>query len=297
MRASILLIFLDGFGLGAGNRDNPLYRHGVPSLEHLLGVKLIDGSIVATNRAVLLGIDAQLGVEGIPQSATGQTSLLTGKNAQALLGYHLPAFPNDQLIKIIEQYSLLKQLSAAGLGATFANSYTEAYFKRERNLHSVTTHCVRAAGIPYRMTADLLRNDAVYWDITRDSLVGKPGPAVTAVDPFDAGRHLTCIAGTHDFVLFECFEPDLIGHATDCEAANRFLRKLDRFFSGILSAMNDALSVVICSDHGNFEDLGSGAHTRNRVPLIVIGPAAPSFTDVEKIDQVATTVQRYLTDS
>ena len=39
-------------------------------------------------------VDPKLGVKGIPQSATGQTSLLTGVNAQGVLGYHKSGYPN-----------------------------------------------------------------------------------------------------------------------------------------------------------------------------------------------------------
>ena len=37
----------------------------------------------------------QLGIEGLPQSATGQTALFTGINAAQLLGRHLFGFPNQ----------------------------------------------------------------------------------------------------------------------------------------------------------------------------------------------------------
>ena len=42
----------------------------------------------------LLALDAGLGVEGLPQSATGQAVLLTGVNIPAELGYHYGPKPN-----------------------------------------------------------------------------------------------------------------------------------------------------------------------------------------------------------
>ena len=79
-----------------------------------------------------------MGVQGIPQSATGQTSIFTGVNAQAVLGHHLTAFPNETLVKIIQERSLLKTLTEKGISATSANLYTREFFearsKRRKNM-------------------------------------------------------------------------------------------------------------------------------------------------------------------
>lgn len=62
---------------------------------------------------------------------------------------------------------------------------------------------------------------------------------------------------------------------------------LDSFFRGVLKAKGSSTNLLICSDHGNIEDLSIKTHTTNQVPLIVIGPDAPHFRSVERIDQVA----------
>ncbi len=295
MNKSVIFIFLDGFGLGKESDTNPLYLYGVPSLETRLQTKLISGASHTSNNCFLAGIDAILGVEGIPQSATGQTSLLTGKNAQAVLGYHLPAFPDFKLVSIIQEHSILKTLAHAGLNVTFANAYTEAYFTRSDVSYSVTTHCVKSAGIPFRMISDLLNNKAVYWDISRESLKNRMDSPPDPIDPFEAGKHLSELAKDHSFVLFECFESDLIGHACNIDAAKMFLEKLDRFFAGIFSTMTPDTTIVVCSDHGNIENCSRGAHTENQVPLIAVGPAAPFYYNVTAIDQVTPAIINYLT--
>ncbi|MBN1604844.1 MAG: alkaline phosphatase family protein [Chitinispirillaceae bacterium] len=294
MEKSVIFIFLDGFGLGEECETNPLALYGIPALESRLHTKLIAGTNNTSGNCHFAGIDAILGIEGIPQSATGQTSLLTGKNAQAFLGYHLPAFPDSRLVSIIQKYSILKTLTYAGLRATFANAYTETYFKKTDVSYSVTTHCVKAAGIPFRMISELLNNNAVYWDITRTSLKGKTDPAPEPIDPFEAGTHLARIARENDFVLFECFESDLIGHACDMDAAKQFLLKLDRFLEGVFSSREENTSVMICSDHGNIENCSKGSHTENPVPLISIGPASASLKHVLAIDQVTPAIINYL---
>jgi hypothetical protein len=294
LNTSVIFIFLDGFGLGVDCATNPVAIYGVPSLQARLNTRLVSGAYCTSDYSFIKGIDAVLGVDGIPQSATGQTSLLTGKNAQAFLGYHLPAFPDSKLVSIIEKHSILKTLTNAGMNVTFANAYTEAYFKKSDVSYSVTTHCVKAAGIPFRMISDLLYNKAVYWDITRTSLKGRVDPSPQPVDPFDAGTHLAEIAKENDFVLFECFESDLIGHACDMDAARVFLLKLDRFLEGIFSSKEENTSVVLCSDHGNMENCVKGSHTVNQVPLISIGPVSSSLEYVDAIDQVTPAIVRYL---
>ncbi|HEY6098635.1 MAG TPA: peptidase, partial [Anaeromyxobacter sp.] len=77
---TVLFVFVDGVGAGAPDPDrNPLARG-----EFLLS-RFEDGSgapLPAGGRAVLA--DATLGVPGRPQSATGQTAILTGENAPRL---------------------------------------------------------------------------------------------------------------------------------------------------------------------------------------------------------------------
>jgi hypothetical protein len=295
LNKSVIFIFLDGFGLGNACETNPLYLYGIPALESRLRTRLISGATFKSDDIFLAGIDAVLGVEGIPQSATGQTSLLTGNNAQAVLGYHLPAFPDSKLVSIIQEHSILKKLVNAGLKGTFANAYTDAYFTRTNVAYSVTTHCVKSAGIPFRMICDLLNNKAVYWDISRESLKSRIDSPPDPINPFDAGTHLSGLAHDHSFVLFECFESDLIGHSCNLDAAKAFLEKLDRFFAGIFSTMKPDTTIIVCSDHGNIENCSKGGHTENPVPLIVIGPAAPYFNHVTAIDQVTPAIINYLT--
>ena len=83
--------------------------------------------------------------------------------------------------------------------------------------------------------------------------------------------------------LYECFLPDLIGHRRDRPAASRFLATLDDFLQALIENRPAEVNVLISSDHGNFEDFSQGQHTLNPVPLIVVGPDAPAFADVDSI--------------
>lgn len=284
-----IFVFLDGFGLGDPISSNPLFISGITTFEEIAGEKLLKGIDVFKSGILFKGIDATLGVDGLPQSATGQTALFTGKNAPETLGFHLPAFPDKKLIDLIRMHNILKKLDDAGYHPTFANAYTDNYFERaklRKNMHSVTTHCMLSAGLRLRKEKDLMENNAVYWDIIREHIHINYNPQVMPIEPFCAGEHLAHISRSHEFVLFESFATDLVGHSCDNQRAIKILATLDSFFSGILKAKTCSTNLLICSDHGNIEDLRVKTHTTNLVPLIVIGPDAHYFCSVERIDQV-----------
>ena len=87
----ILLLFLDGIGLGDDNPDvNPFVVAKMPDLTALTNGKrwLRDTGRQESERAIFIPTDPRLGVAGRPQSATGQAAILTGKNVPQLLGEH-----------------------------------------------------------------------------------------------------------------------------------------------------------------------------------------------------------------
>ncbi|MBI2247843.1 MAG: metalloenzyme, partial [Armatimonadetes bacterium] len=76
----MLLFFVDGLGLGPDDAEiNPVVAARTPCLEGLLGRKMTAPSdVIKNDGALLVPTDATLGIDGLPQSATGQTALLTG---------------------------------------------------------------------------------------------------------------------------------------------------------------------------------------------------------------------------
>ena len=110
----LLFLFLDGVGLGADDpQHNPFARANLPVLQDLLdGNRLLYSAIpLESHRATLLALDACLGVPGLPQSATGQTVLLTGLNVPAQLGYHYGPKPNPEVAKYLSDGNLFSRLS------------------------------------------------------------------------------------------------------------------------------------------------------------------------------------------
>ena len=259
-----LLIFVDGLGLGVDQEEvNPVCDDVCPVLAELI-------------RTHGRPIDAQLGVPGLPQSATGQTSLLTGINAQAALQCHIEGFPGSQLRAIIEADNIFLRCREFGIPATFANAYLadDTDMVRASRHQSVTTVATLAAFGCVRTTRDMLAGRAVCHDLTRESLVarGYAGPTISLEQ---AAEDLCALAAEHRFTLFEHFLTDRAGHARSMARAREVLRRFDRFLRQAEALCRKrGITLVLTSDHGNIEDMSRCTHTSNAVPFVAAGPDA-----------------------
>ena len=136
-------------------------------------------------------LDARLGVPGLPQSATGQATILTGINAPRRVGRHVSAIPDRRVRELLEEDNLFRMLRRAGRRGTFANAYTPAYFARKRPHISSTTRSLMAADIPLRRLDDLTAGRALFHDYTNETLRkrGVRGDALgSRPAPFSAER-------------------------------------------------------------------------------------------------------------
>lgn len=289
MSSKIIFVFLDGVGLGNSDEYNPFWIASMPNLYNLLGGPLVKGFLVDELNILLQDLDACLGIDGLPQSATGQTTLFTGVNAAKELGYHLAAYPNNQLIRIINKQNIFKDTIELGCRATFANAY---HFERYNQLiqsksisHAATTICAMSAQMPLRGLRDLQDGRAVYWDITNEFL-SVYDRSIKIVTPEIAGERLVGLSQYYDLVLFECFMTDILGHRGKIFDTLSFIAILDRFLSGIFTHMDDDTTLVISSDHGNIEDTSVGYHTYNSVPLLVIGRDTGAFKGIQSITEL-----------
>lgn len=297
----LLMVFIDGFGLGPGiPESNPFLKAETPFIRSLLsGLPLtsenVDSGITRPGVSIQ-PTDALLGVKGLPQSATGQTVLFTGVNAAKIAGRHINGFPTKALRTIINQYSIFKVLSAWDKKSVFANTFTREYFatvERGRWRHSVTTTAAMAGKSRLRMIPDLLRGEAVYQDITNEQLVERGYP-VPVVEPEEAALQLLNVATQNDFTLFEYFQTDRCGHKQDWELALRLINRLDRFLGTIAARLDDhELNLLVVSDHGNIEDLSVKPHTMNKVPTISIGARADCFQSIESLMDIYPSILRF----
>lgn len=276
----ILFVFVDGFGIGSDDPDiNPLRNARFPNLG-----KLLDGATP---------IDACLGVDGKPQSATGQASLLCGVNAPQAMGRHIEGFPPPSLKKLIEHENLFSKLRKLHKRPTFANSYwIDDPHKIPLRRQSVTTVMTLKALHDVRHKEELLSGMAVNHDITRWTMHtrGYDGPLISEEE---AAEHLLNVAGENDFTLFEYFMTDRAGHSGDPDQVFQCLETLERFLPLAAEFGNQPNQLfLLCSDHGNIEDCTIKTHTKNPVPLIAIGTGASSFQSLENLAEVTPAILR-----
>jgi hypothetical protein len=264
------MIFVDGLGIGTRGAHNPLHQLDKAAAAPL--AIFADEEPELAHDGLLVRTDACLGVEGRPQSASGQTTILTGVNAPALLGYHKQGFPNEAMRGIIHEHSIFLQLRRARIEPnTFANAYTPRFFQTRPRWVSATTVAVEAAGMSFRSLEDLQRGEAVYQDFT-NQLVILAGFEVEPRTPEQAADVLAALVAAHRFTLYEYFITDRVGHAQDMPGAREVLTNLARFVRAVVARVDlSETTVLLTSDHGNIEDLSIRNHTRNFVPTLLWG--------------------------
>lgn len=224
-------------------------------------------------------IDACLGVRGLPQSATGQASLLSGVNAARLLGRHLNGLPNRALRELIQHDSIFLKLTERGLRVTFANAYQREFFNSplSREYVSVSTAAVMAAGIPLNDIEAVAAGRAVYQEFT-NSYLNARGYSLETRTSEEAGEVLVDIARRHDFTFYEYFLTDIVGHMKHFDRALVEVSKIDRLLTGVCKQFDFVShTLLVASDHGNLEDSATKSHTRNPVPLLAFGREAELF--------------------
>ena len=283
----VLFLFLDGIGLGKNDPEiNPFAKVDLPNLENLLaGNKLVmdtisknssNGSGLITERATLTALDAGLGVDGLPQSATGQATLLTGINVSAEIGYHYGPKPNQAVASFLHNGNIFSILNSQGCKTALLNAYPHGYFtaiESGRRLYSAIPLAVTSAGIPLKTQDDLMDGQALSADFTaqgwRERLNLPDTPVLT---PELAGERLALLGQKFDLAFFEYWLSDYAGHSQDMAAAESILTTFDQVLGGLLRNWDDQEGLIlITSDHGNLEDLSTRRHTANPVPALLIG--------------------------
>lgn len=296
----ILFLFLDGVGLGSDDPSiNPFIRANTPQLDALLGGRplLADSAPLETARASLASLDACLGVPGLPQSATGQAALLTGRNIPAEIGYHYGPKPDPATAATLQAGGIFGELSRAGRRAALLNAYPAGYFhgiNSGKRLYSSIPLAVTNAGLPLLTAEDLRFGRAISADFTGQGWHERLGhPEIPLISLAQAGQRLASLSAGLDFAFFEYWLTDYAGHKQEFPAAIHLLEQLDTFLGGLLEAWDDENGLIlITSDHGNLEDLSTRRHTDNPVPLLLAGNAwaRSRFAQVKTLSDVGPAI-------
>ena len=300
---------MDGIGLGENNPDiNPLARAKMPNLNQLLDGRslLKESAPFHGEHATLLAVDPRVGVKGLPQSATGQGMLVTGKNIPAEIGYHYGPKPNPEVAAHLKNGTLFSRVVDAGKKSALLNAYPPRYFDgidSGKRLYSSIPLAVTNAGIPLFTQKDFFAGRALSADFTGNGwrqLLGFPNaPALSA---HEAGHKLVLLAKEYDFSLFEYWASDYAGHKQQMETAVELMETFDEVLGGLVEEMKeerskngDEMLVLVTSDHGNMEDLSTRKHTDAHVPALVIGEkiAREEFTrKISDLTHIAPAIWR-----
>ena len=300
----VIFVFLDGVGLGVADPEvNPFMHVNLPNLQSLLGISHVTSEVAGTvtAEAALLGLDAGLGVVGLPQSATGQTTILTGRNAPAVLGEHYGPYPNPQLREMLAEDNLFKALLTGGQPVAYANAYPARFldrFRRGKGRLSANTQAAAMSGLKLRNGEDLGRGRAISAFLTNEHWP-EPEVSLPVLTPYQAGQQLFQLAQDHALTFFEFWYFDLLGHKQQRAESLAILNRLDDFLAGLLAELAGTTTLLfVVSDHGNFEDWTTNKHTLNPSLTLLSGAGFQALVpQLKTLANVKAAVLSYLGDN
>ena len=283
----ILLLFLDGIGLGPNSTEtNPFAVADMPFLTELTnGKRWLEGiGRVQSDRMTFVPTDPRLGVEGRPQSGTSQAVILTGKNVPEMIGRHYGPKPDAETRQLLDNENLFISVKGAGKKAALLDGYPPGLLDnigRGKTLPSSIQYAAIASGQSLFTAEDVREKRALTAEYTgqewHSHLKLTDTPLYT---PYEAGKMLVELSRHYDFSMHSHWITDYVGHRGPFEAAVGLLERFDGVMQGVVDNWNpDEGLVIVTSDHGNMEQIGDRRHTENDVPTLIYGTLHRQFAD------------------
>lgn len=298
---SVVFIFIDGVGIGSENSYNPVMSPEWGAFDWLTDGQGLDDKARTIQKKNLhfSPVDANLGVDGLPQSGTGQTALFTGENAARIAGRHYGPFPHSATKILLQERSLFHKIQKSGFKPAFINAYPERYIEKLKRTGRWNCSALMAvsSGLNLNSEEEVKKGNALTAEITQRIWREKLGVSVPDLLPEEAADRLLSSAENSDLVLFEYYLTDKAGHLKSKEMSFRVLSVLNRFLLHLLKSKGEEVTIVVSSDHGNMEDLSVKTHTRNPVPLMVCGRGSDSISDSTSIMDVPGIIRTLLVRS
>ncbi len=294
------MIFLDGVGIGkADYQFNPFFKFGFNTFTKIFGqIPSLENRVLKNGEAFLFPADARLGVEGFPQSGTGQTSIFCGINAAKFVGKHFGPYPYSTLIPVLKEKSIFKYFLDKNKKVSFANAYPKIFFdylKSGKSRLGVTAISCLQNNIRLNTSSDVRKGKAITAEITNESWNIKLGYKLRDIKPQTAARRLLNIARNNSFTLYEYYLTDYVGHGRYDGEIEQFMKILDDFLNTVITELDRNITLVICSDHGNIEDLSVKTHTLNPALTITAGKYAEQlFKGIKDISQIKQAIIKTL---
>ncbi len=276
---STIMIFIDGLGIGKKDyENNPFFKFGFKTFTEIFGsIPHLENQKLKGENAFLFPVDAIMGVPEIPLSGTGQTSIFCGVNAPKIIGKHFGPYPYSTLVPIIREKNIFREFMKSKKKVTFMNAYPKVFFdyvNSGRRRLSVTTLSCILNGMRLNKISDLRRGRAISAEIDNRRLVERLNYKLAIIKPETAANRLLRIGSQNHFTLFEIFHTDHLGHGRNIEWLEYTTHVLDRFLYHTITNLSKDMTLVVCSDHGNFEDLSIKMHTLNPALGIAAGKNA-----------------------
>jgi 2,3-bisphosphoglycerate-independent phosphoglycerate mutase len=297
---NVLMVFLDGVGIGVKDYNfNPFFKYGFKTFEKIFGsIPSLDNQRLTNGTHFLFPTDASLGVDGLPQSGTGQASLFCGFNAPKFVGKHFGPYPYSTTIPILQKESLLVYFRDKYDSSYFANAYPKVFFdyvSSGRSRLSVTTLTCKLTGVRLNRVSDVKAGNALTAELTNERWNQRLGYKLKVIKPKTAARRLLRIAERYKFTLYEYYLSDHIGHLRLANEFEKIFSEMDEFLFTLLDEVDSKkMTLLICSDHGNLEDLSVKTHTRNPALTITAGKSAKQIADsVKDISQIKQSIIKY----
>src|SRR5690606_27072331 len=207
----IVLLFLDGVGIGPALPErNPFAVAQLSVLDRLLGGSRLGAEEIGEGGirrpgALALPIDATLGTPGLPQSGTGQTTLLTGRNAAAEVGRHFGPWVPTPLRPQLVRTSIFRLALDAGVAVAFANAHPDHQLRPGEpgsRRPGALSLAAAGAGLLTRGIDDVRAGRSLASSITNTSWRRYVDADAPEIDAASAGALLASIADAHDFTVF-----------------------------------------------------------------------------------------------
>jgi len=299
----LIFIFLDGVGLGDYSTHNPFFAAKTEFLPYSAPGALLP------DKTPIKAIDPLLGVKGLPQSATGQTTLYTGEAIPRILNAHQGSYPNKLMRKIIKKFNLFSGLKKRGIKVCFLNAYPvftkyfslehiniledgQFYFSKEfpdmfKRRISVTSCMMISSGLIPFDEKDIKNENSIFQDYSNQMLIDR-GLKIPVFTPEKAAEIIYKKSREYDFTLYEYFQTDFYAHRKSFGECIELIKNLNRLVKSLFSLLNQKKdTLLLTSDHGNLEDHSTRAHTLNPVPLTIWGKDSHKLRqDINNIAEV-----------
>jgi 2,3-bisphosphoglycerate-independent phosphoglycerate mutase len=293
----VILLFIDGVGIGKkDSENNPFFKYGFKTFSQFFGgIPSIDNPVLYREKGFIFPVDARMGVEGFPQSGTGQTSIFCGINAPLLVGKHFGPYPYSTLIPVIKDQNIFHEFILRDKKAYFINAYPQVFFdyiNSGKSRLSVTTLSVTSSGLSLNSVSDVRKGRALTAEITNERWNTKLGYHLPVLKPSLAAKRLLRAASRNDLVVYEYFLTDHLGHGRHEGNIEKTLNTLDEFLLAVFTKIDpEKYTILLCSDHGNFEDLSVKTHTNNPSLAISYGKHAEYlFRKIKNLSDIKSSI-------